>query len=188
MMMQQYKANFPRALSAIYPNHTWLGWKFKRIPTSFWKSTDNQKRFLEWFSQQDDIGDPNTWGFRDLDRVAARMKALGGTGLLLEYNDNIINVISKHYPSAGLAQFVSPATDEVPSGFNQSSKPDIIDVTKRLGINTLEEWYTIPPRIFRKYKSATRFFLFHTFPCADLIRILGIVTSQRDIWGRHIVI
>lgn len=35
-------------LRIVYPEHTWLEWKFPVVPTNFWVSPQNQRRFLDW--------------------------------------------------------------------------------------------------------------------------------------------
>jgi hypothetical protein len=39
-------------LRVVFPNHSWLEWKFKFQPASFWKDPHNVRRMLEWVSSQ----------------------------------------------------------------------------------------------------------------------------------------
>jgi hypothetical protein len=34
-------------LSAIYPEHEWLPWRFRKAPQGYWDSPQNQKLFLD---------------------------------------------------------------------------------------------------------------------------------------------
>lgn len=47
-MMEHYGESLVRALSAVYPHHHWLPWKFKRAPAGFWDDRANQRWFFDW--------------------------------------------------------------------------------------------------------------------------------------------
>jgi len=41
-----------KALSAAYPEHNFLPWRFKQVPKQYWKDIDNIKSFLSWMSER----------------------------------------------------------------------------------------------------------------------------------------
>ena len=47
-----YNGSPSSALLSIYPQHNWEVERFTHKPHSYWSSTDNQKKFLEWLRPQ----------------------------------------------------------------------------------------------------------------------------------------
>jgi hypothetical protein len=50
-----------KLVASLYPNHTFLEWKFDRSPRSFWVSKANRKKFMDWVKQQLNISTPSMW-------------------------------------------------------------------------------------------------------------------------------
>ena len=48
-------------LSKIYPNYEWLPWKFKHIPSKYWKDDKNKIKFIDWVGKQLGIKDESDW-------------------------------------------------------------------------------------------------------------------------------
>jgi len=45
-----YGSSPSRALQSIYPNHSWMPWKFHDIPKGCWDDIGNQRSFLDWMA------------------------------------------------------------------------------------------------------------------------------------------
>ena len=39
-------------LSKVYPDHKWLPWLFKHVPSNWWESMENRLQYLEWLKQK----------------------------------------------------------------------------------------------------------------------------------------
>jgi hypothetical protein len=47
-------------LSAAFPEHEWLPWKFD-TRKEFWGDLKNQRKFMDWISGQLNVREPNDW-------------------------------------------------------------------------------------------------------------------------------
>jgi hypothetical protein len=53
LLERVYDGHLTTALQSIYPNHTWLPWKFEqRVPHGFWEKLDNQTFFMDWLTRK----------------------------------------------------------------------------------------------------------------------------------------
>lgn len=51
--LHQYYNNSPfKALQSVYPEHSWMPWKFGQTPKGIWDKTENQKEFFNWLRCQ----------------------------------------------------------------------------------------------------------------------------------------
>eukprot|EP01027_Heterolobosea_sp_BB2_P007022 GEZU01010507.1.p2 GENE.GEZU01010507.1~~GEZU01010507.1.p2 ORF type:complete len:164 (-),score=41.19 GEZU01010507.1:491-982(-) len=49
-LLREYGNSLQRVLSAVYPHHPWLPWRFKHVRT--FGDPSNQKLFMEWAGEQ----------------------------------------------------------------------------------------------------------------------------------------
>jgi hypothetical protein len=73
-----FNSSIARAVSSIYPGntpsfslhsmclsavteYTWYCWMFASCPRSFWSSIENQRQFLDWFAEQNEITQQSDW-------------------------------------------------------------------------------------------------------------------------------
>jgi hypothetical protein len=59
--MKKYNGSPSSLLSAVYPDHEWLPWKFEKTSKNFWDQPTNQRSFMEWAGKQLQIKDMNDW-------------------------------------------------------------------------------------------------------------------------------
>jgi len=82
-------------VSALYPDHTWLIWKFTASPQRFWLKHENRLAFLEWFRKEK--------GYESLDGfyncIHKDIQEAGGGGLLLKYRTSLSYLLSQVYPN-----------------------------------------------------------------------------------------
>ena len=50
-----------KVLSSVYPEYTWLPWKFTLAPKHFWSEPKNQRWFLEWAGKELKINEMSDW-------------------------------------------------------------------------------------------------------------------------------
>lgn len=53
-----YRGSLYAALSDLYPEHTWLPWKFKCAPRGVWMARATRKAFFDWAARQLFASDP----------------------------------------------------------------------------------------------------------------------------------
>jgi hypothetical protein len=60
VLLHQYNNNPYSMISSLYPNYSWLPWKFT-VPYNYWNDINNKRQFVEWASQQLNIKDKSDW-------------------------------------------------------------------------------------------------------------------------------
>jgi hypothetical protein len=48
-------------LSEIFPNYNWLPWKFQKCPKGYWDNVKNQRKFLDWASNELKVKEMSDW-------------------------------------------------------------------------------------------------------------------------------
>ncbi|MGZ0171073.1 MAG: hypothetical protein ACKVHE_16075 [Planctomycetales bacterium] len=80
-LMKHYNGSPLAAAMDCFSNHTWLEWKFARVPVGFWKKKKNRERYLDWLEKKLKIRKSEDWnGVRRAD-----LKDNFGGGLLAMY-------------------------------------------------------------------------------------------------------
>src|SRR5690348_12861840 len=81
---QELLANYnsiPSALQTAFPEHTWMFWKFLRVPHGYWKVTENQRKFVDWLGQKLEYKSLDDW----YNVTQEDIHKHGGTRLLVGY-------------------------------------------------------------------------------------------------------
>jgi hypothetical protein len=61
LLQNRYNGVISAFLSAVYPEHEWLPWKFVNIPKHFWNDIKNQKSFFDWAGKQLGVKELSDW-------------------------------------------------------------------------------------------------------------------------------
>jgi hypothetical protein len=48
-------------LADVYPDYTWLPWKFTAIPRNYWENIQNQRKSVDWAAAQLNIKEMSDW-------------------------------------------------------------------------------------------------------------------------------
>jgi hypothetical protein len=48
-------------LLEVYPNYSWLPWKFSSYPSNYWDDFKNQRKFMDWAGKEMKIKDMSDW-------------------------------------------------------------------------------------------------------------------------------
>jgi hypothetical protein len=82
-------------LTAVYPDHSWLPWRFVNTIDGFWRNLDNVRWYLSWLGER-------LW-FTSMDDWYCLSKEMlennHGSGLLDNYNNSPSEIIKKAYPN-----------------------------------------------------------------------------------------
>lgn len=60
-LIRLYKHSIHSLLSAVYPEHNWLPWKFRKGNAGYWDDIQRQKTFLDWAATQLNVKNVNDW-------------------------------------------------------------------------------------------------------------------------------
>jgi hypothetical protein len=55
-----------KLLMTVYPKHEWLEWRFRAAPQKFWRTVENQRRYMDWMAKQVGVLKMEDW--YDIDR------------------------------------------------------------------------------------------------------------------------
>lgn len=61
MLLNHYNNSPVQAITAIYPDYTWLLWKFHQTPKGFWPDINNQRLFFNWMGEKLNIKHMDGW-------------------------------------------------------------------------------------------------------------------------------
>ena len=57
----KYNTSPTQFLSAMYPDHNWLPWKFESCPRNYWADIKNQRAFFDWSANQLKLQQKDDW-------------------------------------------------------------------------------------------------------------------------------
>jgi hypothetical protein len=55
LLHHYYNDHLGKALQTLYPNIEWQQWRFARVPTGYWDSMENQRKFMEYIGNRLDF-------------------------------------------------------------------------------------------------------------------------------------
>lgn len=80
-LLSEYQKSPAIALQQLFPEHSWLPWRFKSIPKTFWLDPANQRMFLDWLGKELRFKNKEDWMRLRKEDVIKH----GGHGLLKRY-------------------------------------------------------------------------------------------------------
>jgi hypothetical protein len=60
-LLHLYNNSPSHLLSKLYPDYDWLPWKFTVCPHNFWDNESNQRKFMDWASNELKIKAMSDW-------------------------------------------------------------------------------------------------------------------------------
>ena len=61
MLNTYYSGSLTKLLTTLYPQHSWLIWKFDRVPKDYWNNKTNQLKFMNWVESELNIKHWKDW-------------------------------------------------------------------------------------------------------------------------------
>lgn len=90
-----FKSNTSAALAVAYPDHKWIPWHFRVVPRNFWKSSENQREFANWYlSEKLQSKQLESW----YSTSTKEIRQYGGHGWLKMHNHSFIVALSHTFP------------------------------------------------------------------------------------------
>jgi hypothetical protein len=147
-ILSYYSNNLSHALESIYGGMNGfapLPWLFTRVPIGFWNDPKQQKRFMDWIAKKFQVNFPEDWcKVRKVD-----IENHGGRGLLLLYDNSILEILSSIYPEVGtIVRYCEADRDYWNRVENRMEYLQWI--AESFGIKFLEDWYEITAERIRK--------------------------------------
>ena len=61
LLVSKYNYSLPNLLQNVYPDYTWLPWKFAQTPKHYWDLVQNQRKFMDWIGNNLGIKNMSDW-------------------------------------------------------------------------------------------------------------------------------
>jgi very-short-patch-repair endonuclease len=137
--------NIHDIFNTLYPEHTWLEWKFKFTSNSFWKDIKNQRKYTEWLFNELKYESMEDW-YKTTNMIVSKNY---GCGLISSYyNLSIQNMLKSIYPEYKWIpwKFISSPNNFWDKIENQRNY--IKWLFKELKYEKIEDWYKITQKDF----------------------------------------
>jgi hypothetical protein len=124
-----------KVLEHLYPEHRWLGWKFRNQK---W-NPEKEKHFMDWLGNQ--LGYKTLEDFHQI--TLENIKNFGGSGILTKYGSSIIKILKSSYPNHSWSPWKFPHT---PKGYweDHDNQRNFVEwLSKQLKIQKMEDWYRV---------------------------------------------
>mmetsp|Transcript_20022 Transcript_20022/g.22278 ORF Transcript_20022/g.22278 Transcript_20022/m.22278 type:complete len:688 (-) Transcript_20022:161-2224(-) len=93
-ILQKYDGDLCAALQAVYPDHEFVPWKFRRTTKGLFTNIDVVVEFLKWAEKDLEIDDPEEWY-----RISrSQWDEIGGGALWTTYRQNLFKAFDILYP------------------------------------------------------------------------------------------
>jgi hypothetical protein len=60
-MLAKYNGSPSLLLASVYSDYNWLPWKFTTLPRNYWNDIKNQRKFMNWVSNELNIKENSDW-------------------------------------------------------------------------------------------------------------------------------
>jgi hypothetical protein len=60
-LLKLYNGSVLQLLESAFPEHTWLPWKFKQLPRSYWTVKENVDKYMGWLATELGMADMEDW-------------------------------------------------------------------------------------------------------------------------------
>jgi hypothetical protein len=126
-------------ISAVYPEHEWVPWRFNQVSKGFWNNMENQKQTMAYVAKQLNIKDLNEW----YGVTVSQVEKIAGSGLLNVYNNSLIKLLQSVYPEHPWQVWKFA---QVPRGFwdsNENQREYLRVLQEQLNISKLSDWHSV---------------------------------------------
>ncbi len=135
-------------LSDVMPEIDWREWLFRSVPTRFFESEGNRRRFLAWFEETNGLRTCEDWY-----RVRAyQLEKFGGRSSLLRIIGSVAAVARYAHPDWKWNEWLF---QRVPDGFWETRENRlryVVWLEDRLGIGDPSGWLALTPADLRQHR------------------------------------
>lgn len=143
MLVYVFQNSVYNALSAVYPHHKFLPWKFVKAPMKFWRSADNQRTYMLWLADQLKIKNMNHWYRVSLHDV---LQNYGG-GLMLVHRRSIARALATAFPEHEWLPWLFKNVRKEFWMKRENRVKYFNWLAKELNVSNLEDWYKITAEV-----------------------------------------
>ena len=138
-LLHYYNGSPLQILISVYPEKTWLPWKFTTISMGYWKDKNNHKIYMDWLGLQLGYKTPEDWYKINLKDIINN----NGCTLVHYYNDSPLQILKSVYPEENWLpwKFIHTPKDYWKDKKNQIIYMDWLGL--QLGYKTPDDWYKI---------------------------------------------
>eukprot|EP01125_Pyxidicula_operculata_P022749 TRINITY_DN954_c0_g1_i4.p1 TRINITY_DN954_c0_g1~~TRINITY_DN954_c0_g1_i4.p1 ORF type:complete len:191 (+),score=12.56 TRINITY_DN954_c0_g1_i4:24-596(+) len=95
LIKNHYRGSLYEMLKSVYPDKSWIEWKFCYVSRGFWDNLDNRMEYLKWFQDKLNITDPEHWYAIGIKHFYQNH----GATLIVRYRGSIYLLLKEHRPS-----------------------------------------------------------------------------------------
>jgi hypothetical protein len=108
LLQNYFKGSIAAMVTAAYPEHKFLPWKFVRLEKRFWETAANRRRFLDWAAAELQVRQAEDW----YSISTQQLWNVGGRAILMRYSSNLRLLITENYPEHGWVpeRFMQPGS------------------------------------------------------------------------------
>lgn len=140
-LLRLFKGSIARTLESVFPEYSWLPWKFGNVCGIFWKDLENQRKYLEWLGIGLGIKKMEDWY-----KVRAADIPSESTLLHNHYGRSLVKALMTIYPEH---DWIVWKFDKVPVGYwnDMNHRRKFMDwVGSELKVKDMRGWYRIKSR------------------------------------------
>lgn len=51
-LLKRYGDSHINLLMQMFPDYKWLPWRFNNVPINYWRSAENQRKYMDWLGEK----------------------------------------------------------------------------------------------------------------------------------------
>jgi hypothetical protein len=135
-------------VQTIYPDYTWLPWKFDNAHNNFWKDTNNQKVYADWFGKESGYTAYKDWYGVTLQTIIDN----DGRSLVVGYyGGSLYKFLKNVYPEHNWIPWKFKRTSGGAWKDTENQKKALIEFEKKLHFTGPENWYDIDRQTLKNH-------------------------------------
>jgi hypothetical protein len=124
----------------LHPTHTWLPWRFSRVPDSYWDSKDSRMEFLNWVYQEKGMSSLDDW----YQVPQGEVMKLGGAGLVSRFGGRLSNLLQEIYPEHAWNTARFQGTKSWRGQHGRVNQRHLFDyLFEKLKLKAMRDWYSV---------------------------------------------
>lgn len=143
--LREYGDSMSSALRDLYPDYEWIPWFFVQVPNRFWQKSSNQRKYMDWLS--DELGDLEPENWYGINKKLFEQNH--GSGLLAQFGNSAIETVRNVYPEYKLLPWKFKVC---PNGFwldDAKIRTYLEWLGEELGYSKPKHWYKLSSKLMK---------------------------------------
>lgn len=143
-LINMYNCSMLQLLSAIYPDHNWIPWKFGRCPSGYWDNKDNLRAFFDALGEELGIKKLEDWyQVRYIDLFRLKKHFL----LTQKFNNSLYLALCHVYPEFRWVPWYFEKAPKLQAWKDPKLVQQLMyEAAEKLHIVALDDWYRVSRR------------------------------------------